>query len=705
MTAESPSKIVPIKPAFNEMNAELKARLLSNLPAVLISLLPNGVMRAGKFFIGDLKGNSGDSMVVELNGPKAGLWHDFATSDGGDIFDLWAAVKGIDKQTRFPDLIQDMQRWLGSPPPAPPIRQDKSDKEDLGPVTGRWHYTDKDGVLLATVYRYDPPNRKKQFRPWDAKRGKMQAPEPRPLYNQPALAGSPFAILVEGEKCAEALTGAGFCATTAMNGSNAPIDKTDWSPLEGKHVLIWPDHDDAGLSYARMAASAVARAGATCVEILKIPADKPPKWDSADAVAEGLAIADILKTWGRVVAKEKPRMPAEFPLYSVAELAADHSPVPPDLIAPRVLTPGGMLVFGGAPKVGKSDFLITLLAHMAAGQSFLGMSANRPLSIFYLQAEVQYHYLRERIQKLRLPDDVYHHFERNFMITSQIRLLLDERGIERVVQAVSKKFTAGMPDIIAIDPIRNVFDSGTHPGGENDNDGMMYFLQERVETLRMRINPDAGIILTHHTKKISKKGVEEDPFQALSGAGSLRSYYTSGMLLFRPDEQKPERTLIFELRNGPEIPQKIITKQDGVWQELDPKSERLLRAPKEDAEALRRRETILRLIHAEAQQGCVYTANQFAEHFENRSGLGSSRAVRERIHALANAGCIKFFKNASAYGLLQPQRTAQGYMCVEGMSLGHDGQPVLPTHFRHPESGAIMEVDDPLKWVYFGEVA
>ena len=47
--------------------------------------------------------------------------------------------------------------------------------------------------------------------------------------------------------------------------------------------------------------------------------------------------------------------------------------MPEDIIAPRVLTPGGLLVLGGAPKVGKSDFLISLLAHMAAGIPFLGL--------------------------------------------------------------------------------------------------------------------------------------------------------------------------------------------------------------------------------------------------------------------------------------------------------------------------------------------
>jgi putative DNA primase/helicase len=91
-----------------------------------------------------------------------------------------------------------------------------------------------------------------------------------------------------------------------MNGAKAPIDKTDWSPLKGRRVIIWPDHDVPGLDYARKAASACARAGALSVEILKIPPDKPAKWDAADAVAEGLDIHSILKNWERMVAKEIP---------------------------------------------------------------------------------------------------------------------------------------------------------------------------------------------------------------------------------------------------------------------------------------------------------------------------------------------------------------------------------------------------------------
>ena len=43
------------------------------------------------------------------------------------------------------------------------------------------------------------------------------------------------------------------------------------------------------------------------------------------------------------------------------------------------------------------------LVHMAAGQPFLGFTPPRALRIFYLQAEIQYHYLRERMHQITLP--------------------------------------------------------------------------------------------------------------------------------------------------------------------------------------------------------------------------------------------------------------------------------------------------------------
>jgi putative DNA primase/helicase len=69
---------------------------------------------------------------------------------------------------------------------------------------------------------------------------------------------------------------------TSQGGSKA-ADKSDWAPLRGRRVTIWPDHDEAGAAYATIAA----RILATEVRVVDVPADWPEKWDLADPLPDG----------------------------------------------------------------------------------------------------------------------------------------------------------------------------------------------------------------------------------------------------------------------------------------------------------------------------------------------------------------------------------------------------------------------------------
>ncbi|MEZ5769937.1 MAG: AAA family ATPase, partial [Paracoccaceae bacterium] len=408
-------------------------------------------------------------------------------------------------------------------------------------------------------------------------------------------------------------------------------------------------------------------------------------------------------------------VPEELPAYSLGALIDDVSPMPEDIIAPRVLTPGGLLVLGGAPKVGKSDLLISWLVHMAAGETFLGFTPPRPLRVFYLQAEIQYHYLRERLKQIVLPADVLAAARETFVATPKLRMLLDNEGSVRVARASRAAFPEAAPDILCIDPIRNLFDGGPEGGGENDNTAMMFFLKERVEVLRDHIAPDCGVILVHHTRKLSKHQVKEDPFLALSGASALRGFYTTGLLLHRPDEEMPERRLEIELRNGPALPAKLIDKRQGAWVEINPMNERLVRqqvGAKQDAERDRKRDVILSMLFDEAAEGRLYTSTQFGAAFENQHGLGSEFTIRQRLNVLATKGFVKFRRDLAEHGF-PATRSHFGYLCVEEMRFGRDpvidpetgevlveGDPVLPTHFKCPHSGRAREVENPAVWVY-----
>ena len=411
-------------------------------------------------------------------------------------------------------------------------------------------------------------------------------------------------------------------------------------------------------------------------------------------------------------------VPDEMPTFTLGALLDDTSPMPADIIAPRVLTPGGLLVLGGAPKVGKSDLLISWLVHMAAGQPFLGFTPPRALRIFYLQAEIQYHYLRERMQQITLPPSLVAGARDNLVATPKLKMLLDTEGSVHVAGAIRRAFPVEPVDIICIDPIRNLFDGGPEGGGENDNGAMMFFLKDRVEVLRDHINPDCGVILVHHTKKLSKQQVKDDPFLALSGASALRGFYTSGLILHRPDEECPQRKLEIELRNGPALAAKIVDKVKGEWVEINPINERLVRAElgaRHDAERERKGEVITDILEREARAGRMYTMTLFAQSFENQGGLSGQTSIRDRLNVLTTKGVIKFVKGEAASDLGLPvDRSKFGYLCTEFMELGTSEElvdpstgevfptvtPVRPSHYKCAQTGAVLPVENPDIWVY-----
>lgn len=225
-------------------------------------------------------------------------------------------------------------------------------------------------------------------------------------------------------------------------------------------------------------------------------------------------------------------------------------------------------------------------------------------------------------------------------------------------------------------------------------------------------------MLVHHTKKLGKKQFEEDPFQALARAGSLRGYYSTGMQLYRPDETHTTRQLIFELRNGAAIPQKHIDKIKDEWREVTV-NERLVRqdyGKRLDAERRPECDVILEILFDEAAQGRCYTANQFAEAFEGKGELGAERTIRERLSVLSTKGYVKFFRNPEDYGLARLSRSKLGYLCVEEMVLRIESEPdpdtgeipisvipVLPTHYKCPTTGALLPVETPTIWLYHDE--
>jgi hypothetical protein len=116
---------------------------------------------------------------------------------------------------------------------------------------------------------------KKRFWQMSLRNGAWEAramDAPRPLFGLSALLAAPSpatVTVVEGEKCVQALADLGILAVTSCGGASAPR-QTDWSTLAGRNLVVIPDHDTAGIAYAKYVEAIAATVGAAQVTILEL---------------------------------------------------------------------------------------------------------------------------------------------------------------------------------------------------------------------------------------------------------------------------------------------------------------------------------------------------------------------------------------------------------------------------------------------------
>jgi putative DNA primase/helicase len=296
--------------------AAIAAALADNAESICAELLPNGERVGNEWRCGNVQGTSGKSLSVCLKGPKAGTWKDFATGEGGDLLDLTQAVRGYSKGEAVA-WAKDYLGLNGEPVYLKPNLPDSNGTDtismpvlpipsnavkapphpELGYPSQRWAYRNEEGGILALVCRFDGADGK-TIRPltyWRKSDGTVgwewkHLPKPRPLYGLDRLAKLPIGTvhIVEGEKAADAakeLFPTEPCITWC-GGTNA-VTKADWTPLKGRRVVIWPDHDEPGRKASQAATESVMAIGATDVRIVHIPTAWPEKWDLADPVPDG----------------------------------------------------------------------------------------------------------------------------------------------------------------------------------------------------------------------------------------------------------------------------------------------------------------------------------------------------------------------------------------------------------------------------------
>lgn len=232
--------------------------------------------------------------------------------------------------------------WIPAPQPWPEIPEGWKHFK-FGIPSKVWAYKNTESNPVAYVARFDLDDGTKQVIPLlYATNGKttqwrwLGHPVPRPLYNLDMLHANPDAtvIIVEGEKTADAVVehvvADQYVVTTWIGGANG-IRNADWTPLAGRDVILWPDHDtqqkygdkhpNAGEikpwheqpgNHAMLAIADLI--DSESIQWINVPDEYPHKWDAADRDDwnKGSMIGFIIKNIGPV-----PTVPEDDHVESV----------------------------------------------------------------------------------------------------------------------------------------------------------------------------------------------------------------------------------------------------------------------------------------------------------------------------------------------------------------------------------------------------
>lgn len=383
--------------------AAVNSAAILSIESLLNSWFPNGVREGIEFCIGSSSGEAGKSMRIRLEGDKAGVWADFSDDGvaGADLISLYAHIHGVKQGKACADLAAQLGITLtpsdfSSPgatrlivsakpkntPSRAPAQADKGVQavseaktktpwepilpvpDDAGPypkahvVRGKpdvsWEYRDQGGQLLGVIYRFTTSDGGKEVLPcvfaqhpvtnrrewrW------MSFPVPRPLYLRGPLRADLPVLVLEGEKCtdrAHDMLVAELDAVSWVGGGKA-VDKSDWTPLAGRTVILWADadakrykekHKRAGelmpeMEQPGMAAmikiAGILRGLGCSVFFVDVPApgEVADGWDVADLIDGGAGVDEVMSWVAKLRAEDVEPQPVAGPVSAPAKVGDD----------------------------------------------------------------------------------------------------------------------------------------------------------------------------------------------------------------------------------------------------------------------------------------------------------------------------------------------------------------------------------------------
>ena len=195
--------------------------------------------------------------------------------------------------------------------------------------------------------------------------------------------------------------------------------------------------------------------------------------------------------------------------------------LPPTKFCVDTLLPQGLCILGGAPKVGKSWFVLDLCTHVARGDEFLGLSVTRG-KVLYLCLEDSERRIQERLNTITadVPEGLY--------------FALGDITMKTGICDFLRKRKQEIPELslIAIDTFQLIRNPTNDVSYGNDY-AELRVLKALAEELGI------CLLLVHHLRKMN----DSDPVNRLSGSSGISGAVDAVYILDKPMRSGHRATL------------------------------------------------------------------------------------------------------------------------------------------------------------------
>ena len=445
-----------------------------------------------------------------------------------------------------------------------------------------WQYQDEDRVTVFVKHRLRVGESGKTYRLYkvdsDARRSTTLGDARIVPYKLPELLDAKTAgriiYLAEGEKAVDALMSLGVAATTAHSGAGHwPEAITEY--FAGANVVILPDNDLSGWSYARKAAEAILPiAKAVKVVDLGLQGLGDDAYEFIEAGGGRAELAALVKAAPRITSVDDVTIPERLQgtqqipptvdmvatVAPVEDIAKEFAPDPPkqadkpkptktikieswdeiqdepvEWLIEGVIPKGSFTALYGPPGSFKSFIALDIAEAIATGRSWMGRPVKQTGAVLYLAGE-GFGGIGARIKACKL----HHQTEDGapiYIVRHQLNLRSSAEDFNALMLAVVQLVEqTGMEFSLAIvDTLARAFGGGN----ENSSEDMGAFITAMGKVQEFL---NCALMVLHHSGKDAAKG--------LRGHSSLLGAVDTELELLRFDDQLKGVITISKQKDG-----------------------------------------------------------------------------------------------------------------------------------------------------------